>query len=89
MPIRFLFWISTPPARSRIEGIHAETLARRIGGTGKPGVSYVPSFEDAAERAVAVAQPCDLILTLGAGSVSQLGAVILEMLEKRSLVVSR
>jgi UDP-N-acetylmuramate--alanine ligase len=72
-----------------IDGIHAEALARQIGAHGKPGVSYVPSFEDAAEKAVGVAQPGDLILTLGAGSVSQLGAVMLEMLEKKSLAVSR
>ena len=72
-----------------IEGIHAETLAQQIGATGKQSVSYVPSFEEAAEKAAAAAEPGDLILTLGAGSVSQLGQVILEMLEKKSLAASR
>ncbi len=72
-----------------IEGIHAEVLVQRIGAIGKPSVSYVPSFAEAAEKTAAAAQPGDLILTLGAGSVSQLGAVILEMLEKKSLVASR
>ena len=71
-----------------IEGIHSEVLAQRISDTGKRGVSYVPSFAAAAEKAAAAAQPGDLILTSGAGSVSQLGSVILEMLEKKSLAVS-
>jgi len=72
-----------------IEGVHAEALARQIAEAGRHAATYVPSFEEAAEKAAAAAQPGDLILTLGAGSVSQLGALILEMLEKRSLVASR
>jgi UDP-N-acetylmuramate--alanine ligase len=72
-----------------IEGVTAEVLAQRIAGAGKQATTYVPSFAEAAERAAALAQPGDMILTLGAGSVSQLGPAILEMLEKKSLVVDR
>jgi UDP-N-acetylmuramate--alanine ligase len=66
-----------------IEGISSELLARRIREkSGKP-VEYVSSFADAVERAAAVAKPGDMILTLGAGSVSQLGPMILEKLTER------
>jgi UDP-N-acetylmuramate--alanine ligase len=66
-----------------IEGISSELLARRIREkSGKP-VEYVSSFADAVERAAAVAKPGDMILTLGAGSVSQLGLMILARLKER------
>ena len=72
-----------------VEGITGDALAQRIAGTGKGSVAYVPSFAEAVERVVALAQPGDLILTLGAGSVSQLGPAILETIEKQSLVGAR
>jgi UDP-N-acetylmuramate--alanine ligase len=62
-----------------IEGVTAEALARRIAGA--QGVTYAPSFADAVTGVAALAQPGDMVLTLGAGSVSQLGAMILEKLE--------
>ena len=73
-----------------IEGITAEALARSISskrgsiaGSGEPSVRYVSSFADAANSAAAAAQDGDMILTLGAGSVSQLGPLILEKLKER------
>ena len=72
-----------------IEGITGEALAQRIAGAGKASVAYVSSFADAAKRVAALAQPGDLILTLGAGSVSQLGAMILDKLDKQLLAASR
>jgi UDP-N-acetylmuramate--alanine ligase len=66
-----------------IEGITGEILAQRIGEkSGKP-VRYANSFADAVDAAAAVAQDGDMILTLGAGSVSQLGPMILEKLKDR------
>jgi UDP-N-acetylmuramate--alanine ligase len=41
---------------------------------------YVPSFGDAITAVTAVAHDGDMILTLGAGNVSQLGPQILERL---------
>jgi len=64
-----------------IDGITAETLAQRISAAGKRDVVYVPSLADATQRAATVAQAGDMVLTLGAGSVSQLGPMILEKLE--------
>jgi UDP-N-acetylmuramate--alanine ligase len=73
-----------------IEGITAEALARSISskrgsiaGSGELSVRYVSSFADAANSAAAAAQDRDMILTLGAGSVSQLGPLILEKLKER------
>jgi UDP-N-acetylmuramate--alanine ligase len=65
-----------------IEGITGEALARQIAEKGYRAAVYMPSFADAAIAVAARAQPGDMILTLGAGSVSQLGPMILERLEK-------
>src|SRR6202163_2180926 len=69
------------PANERpIEGITAEVLAGRIVGAGNGSVVYAPSFSDAVAAVAALAGPGDMVLTLGAGSVSQLGTMILEKL---------
>ena len=64
-----------------IEGVTADVLAHRIAEGGHRAVRYIPSLADAATAAVAAAQPGDMILTLGAGNVSQLGPMILEKLK--------
>jgi UDP-N-acetylmuramate--alanine ligase len=66
-----------------IEGISGEELARAIREKGGRSVQYVRSFADAVSSAAAVAEDRDMILTLGAGSVSQLGPMILEKLKER------
>jgi UDP-N-acetylmuramate--alanine ligase len=66
-----------------IEGISGEALARTIREKGGRSAEYVSSFADAASSAAAVAEDGDMILTLGAGSVSQLGPTILENLKER------
>jgi len=69
-----------PASEKPIEGITAEVLARRIAGAGKRRVEYASSFSSAVSTVAALAQPGDMVLTLGAGSVSQLGAMLLEKL---------
>ena len=66
-----------------IEGISGEALARTIREKGGPDAVYVNSFADAVSAGTAVAKDGDMILTLGAGSVSQLGPMILEKLKDR------
>jgi UDP-N-acetylmuramate--alanine ligase len=66
-----------------VEGINGEVLAARIQDVHQQTVRYVRSFAEAAEVACGEAQEGDMILTLGAGSVSQLGPVILEKLQQR------
>ncbi|HTS07363.1 MAG TPA: cyanophycin synthetase, partial [Candidatus Eisenbacteria bacterium] len=66
-----------------IEGITAEILAKRIQEkSGKPA-QYLGSVGDAVNAVSEVAQEGDMILTLGAGSVSQLGPSVLEKLNAR------
>jgi len=85
-----LFLLDIYPASEKpIPGITSEALAHRIVAAGKRDVVFVPSFGDAIDEATAKAQTGDLILTLGAGSVSQLGLSILEKLEKQSAVAGR
>jgi UDP-N-acetylmuramate--alanine ligase len=66
-----------------IEGVTGEALARLVGGAGNAATSYASSFADGVAAVGAAAQPGDMILTLGAGSVSQLGPVILEKLRAK------
>ena len=70
-----------PASEKPIEGITAEALAGRIRGAGKDKVAYAASFAEAVSAVAAVARPGDMVLTLGAGSVSQLGPMILKALE--------
>ena len=70
-----------------IEGITGEALAQRIRESGK-SVQYADSFADAVNAAAAAAHDGDMILTLGAGSVSQLGPMILKKLKEREAVSS-
>ena len=61
-----------------IPGVTAERLAERIQGQ---RVEFAPDFEAAVRAVAATAREGDLILTLGAGSVSQLAQQILAALE--------
>jgi UDP-N-acetylmuramate--alanine ligase len=69
-----------PASEAPIEGVTGEALAGRIRGAGRRDARYVASFAEAVETVVAGAESGDMILTLGAGSVSQLGPMILEKL---------
>jgi UDP-N-acetylmuramate--alanine ligase len=60
-----------------IAGVTAERLAERIQG---PSAAFAPDFAAAVQAIAAAAQEGDLILTLGAGSVSQLAPQILAVL---------
>ena len=59
-------------------------MARRIrekAAAGSSGVGYAESFEGAVAAATVNAHEGDMILTLGAGSVSQFGPMLLEKLQ--------
>jgi len=61
-----------------IEGVTAEALVKAIG---REGVKYAASIDEAVEALVREAREGNVILTLGAGSVSQAGPMLLERLE--------
>jgi UDP-N-acetylmuramate--alanine ligase len=70
-----------PASEQPIEDITGEALACRISEKGNHEAGYAGSFEDAVTAATANAQEGDMILTLGAGSVSQLAPMLLEKLQ--------
>jgi UDP-N-acetylmuramate--alanine ligase len=65
-----------------IAGVSAKALVQAIA---REGVEYALSFEVAAARAASLTQPGDLILTLGAGNVSQIAPLVIAQLEKNKL----
>jgi len=67
-----------------IEGVTAEALAQRIREYGHRSVSYVGSLDEGIEAILAEAKPGDLILTLGAGTVSKAAGRLIEALEESS-----
>jgi UDP-N-acetylmuramate--alanine ligase len=73
-----IYAASEPP----IPGVTGEIVAAAIQVSGKPA-RFAASFEEAAHQAASAAADGDMILTLGAGNVSQLGAQVLEHLRAR------
>jgi UDP-N-acetylmuramate--alanine ligase len=64
-----------------IAGVTGEALAAAIASR---GAEYAGSMAEGVARLVAVARPGEMILTLGAGNVSQAAGMLLEALESRS-----
>jgi UDP-N-acetylmuramate--alanine ligase len=71
-----------------IEGITGEALVTLIRDVSGQNVRYGTSFAAVADAVSSEAEPGDMILTLGAGSVSQLGPLILERLQARQPVAT-
>jgi len=63
-----------------IAGVSGLTLAQKIRCRNQRPAEFASGFDAAVDAVVAEARPGDMVLTLGAGSVSQLGAKILERL---------
>src|ERR1039458_3905664 len=72
-----------PAHEPPIPGITGEMLADRITEVGRQAALYVSSFAEAVKLAASAAKPGDVILTLGAGSVSHLAPQVLEELESQ------
>ena len=69
-------------SEAAIEGVNSGALIEKISAHGQRDVAYAPSLEAAAKTLAAKAKPGEMILTLGAGSVSQAGELILAELNK-------
>ena len=69
-----------------IEGVSGEALARTVREKGGRSAQYVNSLADAVIKVADAAEDGDMILTLGAGSVSHLGPMILEKLKERNAI---
>jgi UDP-N-acetylmuramate--alanine ligase len=68
-----IYAASEPP----IEGVTGEALTARLGDFGHRGAAFTGSLEEGARAVAAEAQPGDLVITLGAGSVSRAADMIL------------
>jgi UDP-N-acetylmuramate--alanine ligase len=65
-----------------IEGVNSEALLDKIRSYGHRAVFYTPGMEEGVAAIAAAAEPGDLVITLGAGSVSQAPEKILEKLRE-------
>jgi UDP-N-acetylmuramate--alanine ligase len=75
-----IYAASEPP----IEGVTAEALCERLRQFGHHSVTHAGSLEQGVQAILAEAKSGDLVLTLGAGSVSQASEMLLRALEERS-----
>ncbi len=72
-----------PAGEAPLPGVDGESLAAGIRAAGHPDARYVGSLEAAAERIVPDLESGDLVLTLGAGSITTLPDRLLEALRAR------
>lgn len=70
-----------PASEKPIPGVTSSLIASHMKSN---QVTYEPSMPTVVEMVAALAQPGDLILTLGAGDVSALGKLIIDSLEEQS-----
>jgi UDP-N-acetylmuramate--alanine ligase len=63
-----------------IEGVSGAALAHRISAAGHPDCRHLEGLDEAARALARELRPGDVVLTLGAGSVTRAGAVILNSL---------
>ncbi len=73
-----IYAASEPP----IEGVTAEILAEKISEFGHKNVNYIGNIETAAAKVIENSQPGDLVITLGAGSITGLSDEILDKLKQ-------
>ncbi|MFI5106353.1 MAG: UDP-N-acetylmuramate--L-alanine ligase, partial [Terriglobales bacterium] len=72
-----------PASEPPIPGVTADRVVGAIQKLGGKEARYMTSFAEAAREVVAVAEPGDMILTLGAGNIAQLGTQVVELLKAR------
>lgn len=75
-----IYAASEPP----IAGVSGAALARKIEESGHPDCRFAGSLEEAVKEAASEVRPGDLVLTLGAGSITEAGPKLLEALRNRS-----
>ena len=73
-----------PAGEEAVEGVTSQALAEAISRRGHRQVAYAGDVRAAAERLAHEVREGDVVLTLGAGSISQLGPMIIEKLQLRA-----
>ena len=74
-----IYAASEPP----ISGVTSERLVARMKELGFDRATYAPSEEMAVKEILAQAQPGDLLMTIGAGSITKTAEVLAEALSRR------
>ena len=69
-------------SETAIEGVTSEALLERVRSYGHRSARYVTSIEEGVQAVAEGAQPGDLVITLGAGTVSQAAEKVLEKLRE-------
>ena len=77
-----------PASEPPIPGVTSELLVSRIAASGGRDARYAPSFDEAVTCAASEAKPGDMVLTLGAGNVWQVGPRLLEELTRQTAKVA-
>ena len=72
-----------PAGEKPIPGVDGEELARGIRGAGHPDVRFLGRLEEVADRLAPELGAGDVVLTLGAGSITQLPDLLQEALRER------
>lgn len=78
-----------PASEQPISGITAEVLTENVRRYGHKNVTYLGEMDTAVEIVVEALQPGDIVITLGAGSVTRLSDEILSKLEHGAAEVNR
>ncbi len=66
-----------------IPGVSAELIAQAVAADPKVDVRYIEDHAKVVEEALSLAHPGDMVLTIGAGNVWQIGYALLERLKQR------
>lgn len=70
-----------PASEQPIPGVTGSKLMQQIAAHGHHDLHFCPAFEDMVEQLTAMASPGDVIITLGAGSIWQVGEALLAKLK--------
>jgi len=69
-----------PAGEDRIEGVEAKNLFEGIREYGHRDVAYIPNKREIAEHLLRIVKPGDLVMTLGAGDITQISDELLNLL---------
>ena len=72
-----------------IEGVNAEVLTNRIKSYGHKSAEYIGSVESGPERLHDTVREGDLVITLGAGTVTRVGDQLLGLLQDKKASQSK
>ena len=70
-----------PASETPLPGVNAERLVDQMRSNGAGSVTYAPESAELIDRIVREAQPGDLIVTMGAGSISKIASQLVKAFE--------